>query len=237
MRLVGQRPHAGGRAIGTSTFPQSSEPANLNSGRLHDADRQSLLPAAGRRPVACARHQPGGDSPAAGDHGHRQDQEDGRRSHRARGARRRQRARQARRSHRGLVRPGQGRATSGTSARTPPRSTTASGTRAVPSRPGVNGADAGIAMLAHPTVGQTYREEYYVGHAEDRSQVLGARQQAEVPFGPLQERDPDRGLQPGRAERARVQDVRAGHRAGAGADGAPAAPSAKSWSASRSRAR
>jgi hypothetical protein len=48
---------------------------------------------------------------------------------------------------------------------------------------GVNGADAGIAMLAHPTPGQTYREEYYVGRAEDRSRVLALDQQAEVPFG------------------------------------------------------
>lgn len=48
---------------------------------------------------------------------------------------------------------------------------------------GANGADAGIAMLAHPTAGQTYREEYYVGHAEDRTRVLALGQQAEVPFG------------------------------------------------------
>jgi hypothetical protein len=48
---------------------------------------------------------------------------------------------------------------------------------------GVNGADAGIAMLAQPTAGQTYREEYYAGHAEDRSRVLALDQQAEVPFG------------------------------------------------------
>ena len=48
---------------------------------------------------------------------------------------------------------------------------------------GVNGADAGIAMLAHPMPGQTYREEYYAGHAEDRSRVLALDQQAEVPFG------------------------------------------------------
>jgi hypothetical protein len=48
---------------------------------------------------------------------------------------------------------------------------------------GVNGADAGVAMLAHPTPGQTYREEYYVGHAEDRTRVLALDQQAEVPFG------------------------------------------------------
>jgi hypothetical protein len=48
---------------------------------------------------------------------------------------------------------------------------------------GANGADAGIAMLADPTAGQTYREEYYKGHAEDRSRVLALGQQAEVPFG------------------------------------------------------
>lgn len=48
---------------------------------------------------------------------------------------------------------------------------------------GVNGADAGIAMLAHPEVGQTYREEYYAGQAEDRSKVLSLDEQAQVPFG------------------------------------------------------
>jgi hypothetical protein len=48
---------------------------------------------------------------------------------------------------------------------------------------GVNGADAGIAMLAHPEAGMTYREEYYKGHAEDRSRILALGQQAEVPFG------------------------------------------------------
>src|SRR6266496_5033963 len=37
---------------------------------------------------------------------------------------------------------------------------------------GAKGADAGIAMPANPTVGLTYREEYYKGHAEDRSKVL-----------------------------------------------------------------
>jgi hypothetical protein len=48
---------------------------------------------------------------------------------------------------------------------------------------GAKGADAGIAMLANPTAGQTYREEYYAGQAEDRSRVLALDQQAEVPFG------------------------------------------------------
>ena len=48
---------------------------------------------------------------------------------------------------------------------------------------GKNGADAGIAMAAHPTVGLTYREEYYKGHAEDRSKVLALDQQVEAPAG------------------------------------------------------
>jgi len=48
---------------------------------------------------------------------------------------------------------------------------------------GVNGADAGVIMAARPEAGMTYREEYYKGHAEDRSRVLALDQQAEVPFG------------------------------------------------------
>jgi hypothetical protein len=48
---------------------------------------------------------------------------------------------------------------------------------------GAKGADAGIAMPADPTVGLTYREEYYKGHAEDRSKVLALDQQVEAPAG------------------------------------------------------
>ena len=48
---------------------------------------------------------------------------------------------------------------------------------------GRNGADAGIAMAAHPAVGLTYREEYYKGHAEDRTKVLALDQQVEAPAG------------------------------------------------------
>jgi hypothetical protein len=48
---------------------------------------------------------------------------------------------------------------------------------------GVNGADAGIAMPAQPGVGQSYRQEYSAGQAEDRSQVLSLSEQAQVPFG------------------------------------------------------
>ena len=48
---------------------------------------------------------------------------------------------------------------------------------------GRDGADAGVAMPAHPSVGLTYREEYYAGHAEDRSKVLAVDQQVEAPAG------------------------------------------------------
>jgi hypothetical protein len=48
---------------------------------------------------------------------------------------------------------------------------------------GKSGADAGIAMSAHPSVGLTYREEYYKGHAEDRTKVLALDQQVQAPAG------------------------------------------------------
>ena len=37
---------------------------------------------------------------------------------------------------------------------------------------GARGAQAGIFMPAHPHVGQTFRQEYYKGHAEDHVQVV-----------------------------------------------------------------
>jgi hypothetical protein len=48
---------------------------------------------------------------------------------------------------------------------------------------GVDGAKAGIVMLAHPRVGRRYREEHYPGHAEDGAQVLSRDEQVEVPYG------------------------------------------------------
>jgi len=48
---------------------------------------------------------------------------------------------------------------------------------------GVDGAQAGIAMPADPKAGQSYRQEYYAGHAEDRAKVLSVDEQTEVPFG------------------------------------------------------
>jgi hypothetical protein len=48
---------------------------------------------------------------------------------------------------------------------------------------GVDGASAGIIMLAHPRVGRRYREEHYPGHALDGAKVLSLREQVEVPAG------------------------------------------------------
>ena len=48
---------------------------------------------------------------------------------------------------------------------------------------GVDGASAGIVMLAHPKVGRKYREENYPGHALDGAKVMSRSEQAEVPFG------------------------------------------------------
>jgi hypothetical protein len=48
---------------------------------------------------------------------------------------------------------------------------------------GVDGAQAGIVVLAHPRVGRRYREEHYPGHAEDGAKVLSRDEQVEVPYG------------------------------------------------------
>jgi hypothetical protein len=48
---------------------------------------------------------------------------------------------------------------------------------------GVDGARAGIVMLARPRPGRGYRQEHYPGEAEDRARVLSLDDQAEVPAG------------------------------------------------------
>ena len=48
---------------------------------------------------------------------------------------------------------------------------------------GVDGAQPGIVVLAKPKAGTRYRQEYYVGHAEDRAEVLSLKEQVQVPFG------------------------------------------------------
>ena len=48
---------------------------------------------------------------------------------------------------------------------------------------GVDGAQAGIVMLADPRPGDTYQQEFYAGEAEDRAEVLAVDAKTGVPFG------------------------------------------------------
>jgi hypothetical protein len=48
---------------------------------------------------------------------------------------------------------------------------------------GVGGAEAGVIMPAQPQVGQTYRQEYDAGNAEDYARVISLDEKAKVPFG------------------------------------------------------
>jgi hypothetical protein len=48
---------------------------------------------------------------------------------------------------------------------------------------GVDGARAGIIMEAGPKVGDTYRQEFYKGHAEDLARVLSLDESVDVPYG------------------------------------------------------
>jgi hypothetical protein len=47
---------------------------------------------------------------------------------------------------------------------------------------GVDGAQPGVIMEAHPKPGDAYRQEYYPGHAVDQAKVLG-HAAVKVPFG------------------------------------------------------
>jgi hypothetical protein len=48
---------------------------------------------------------------------------------------------------------------------------------------GVDGAQAGIAVPAHPTAGLEYRQEYRKGEAQDVARVLSVDEQVQSPFG------------------------------------------------------
>jgi len=48
---------------------------------------------------------------------------------------------------------------------------------------GVDGAKPGIIMQAHPKVGQSYRQEYSKGEAEDMAKVLSLNESVTVPYG------------------------------------------------------
>ena len=80
---------------------------------------------------------------------------------------------------------------------------------------GVDGAQAGIAMPAHPQAGLTYRQEYYAGKAEDKAEIFSLGEQAEVPVRPLQGRGDDQGSESAEAEDPRVQVLRPWCRPGA----------------------
>lgn len=51
---------------------------------------------------------------------------------------------------------------------------------------GVDGAQPGVVVPAHPTPGLAYRQEYYANQAEDQAQVLSVNEQAEVAAGSYQ---------------------------------------------------
>jgi hypothetical protein len=48
---------------------------------------------------------------------------------------------------------------------------------------GVDGALPGIVMLANPTVGDSYRQEYYQGHAEDVAEVVKVGETKKIDIG------------------------------------------------------
>jgi hypothetical protein len=48
---------------------------------------------------------------------------------------------------------------------------------------GRDGAVGGIVMLAHPHVGDSYRQEFFAGHAEDQARVLSLDWTVHVPYG------------------------------------------------------
>ena len=52
---------------------------------------------------------------------------------------------------------------------------------------GVDGAQPGIIMPANPTIGVTYRQEFYAGEAEDMAKVVEVDQQVEVAAGAFDE--------------------------------------------------
>ena len=48
---------------------------------------------------------------------------------------------------------------------------------------GINGAKPGIIMEANPQAGDSYRQEYYIGEAEDMGDVLALGETVTVPYG------------------------------------------------------
>ena len=55
-------------------------------------------------------------------------------------------------------------------------------------RAGTDGAQQGIYMPAHPHVGQSFAQEHYPGHAEDRFAVVRRKATTSVPYGTFRAR-------------------------------------------------
>ena len=55
-------------------------------------------------------------------------------------------------------------------------------------RAGTDGARPGVFMPAHPRVGQSFAQERYPGHAEDRFEVVSRRATVAVPYGTFRAR-------------------------------------------------
>jgi hypothetical protein len=47
---------------------------------------------------------------------------------------------------------------------------------------GVDGAQPGVIMPAHPKLGMAYRQEFLKGHAEDRAKIVSLRERVKVPL-------------------------------------------------------
>ena len=70
---------------------------------------------------------------------------------------------------------------------------------------GKAGAKPGIIMQAHPKVGQTYRQEYYKGVAEDMAKVIDINGSAKVPYGFFDHVLGEQGVVASGARRGRAQ--------------------------------
>ena len=55
-------------------------------------------------------------------------------------------------------------------------------------RAGIDGARQGVYMPRHPRVGQSFAQEHYPGHAEDRFEVVDRKATIGVPYGTFRAR-------------------------------------------------
>ena len=84
---------------------------------------------------------------------------------------------------------------------------------------GVDGAKAGIYMPAEPKVGESFRQEFYAGHAEDHFRVEDLAASVERSVHDLAGGAADRGMDSARAGGDRPQVLRPRSRNGQGAGG------------------